>query len=190
MVTAASANLSGGGSFKINEVAIEVVDPAAMLMRIVAEVRREANARRRRKSPEDAKVDQQDADDTANHAATLLAKLGMLDSAVAREITAIVNALLISAFVVGNKRRRQRMQPVAAHARRKREVKLRPRMEDHIKKYWAAVASIEAGGERATDERVWSALGDSESPYFLWENIGLNTVKRIKKRALQNRPIL
>jgi hypothetical protein len=164
---------------EICEARIEEVGPKAMLARIMAELEHEA---RRRKGAE-GKSGRKLAEEAKCHAAKLLAKLDTLNGADARDIAATVVALITAAFIVRNKRRRQRMQPIMAHARKEREVELRERMEQGVTKYLGARAAIKAVGEKATDERVWTDLANPESPYFLWEGISLNTVKSIKKRA-------
>jgi hypothetical protein len=145
---------------KINEAGVEVVDPKAMLARIVDEVQHES---RRRKGPE-AESDRQLADEAKRHAADLLAKLGAaLDSEMARDITAVVNALLVSTFVVGSKRRHHRMAAVTAKARHDRGLQRQPYETARLAAYKGAIADIVKCGEEATIDRIRKVMGESHS---------------------------
>jgi hypothetical protein len=185
-VWSASAALTGEVGSKIDEAAIEVVAPEAMLARIVTEVQKAAGPGQG-KSPSDADFDRRIREDVGHYAADLLAKVRALDAEVSRGITASFNVLLASVFLVGSrtptefeKHRRLLEEAKAADMRNKRAAKLKPLKDNQAEKYKGAKASIQERGERQTIDRIHEVMNDPKSPHFM--AVSRSTVRRLRQK--------
>jgi hypothetical protein len=185
-VWSASAELAGRVGSEIDEAAIEVVAPEAMLARIVTEVQNAAGPGQG-KSSSDADFNRRIREDVGQYAADLLAKVRAHGPEVSRDITPSINVLLASVFLVGSrtltefkKHRRLLAEAKAANMRNKRAAKLKPLKDNQAEKYKGAKASIQERGERLTIDRIQEVMNDPKSAHFT--AVSRSTVKRLRQK--------